>query len=612
MKKPAILLTTLALMLAACNDTTQTTTETTTDAGETTTQTTETTETTETATPEATNAVTEGGGSKTGKENYVYMASSDLPTLDPGNTYDTASGAVLENVYETLVAYKGSSLTDLEGLLATEWEANADGTEYRFTLRPDVKFHSGNTMTCADAEYTFQRNLVTNSAESGNWFFAESLLGTGANANDDDTVTWERIDNAVQCDGETLVFTLPKTDPAFLSKLAYTGQSIVDSKHAIEIGEWDGTGDTMADWVGVDLSGSALSKDASGTGAYRLASSDATNTTLTAFEDYWGGAPAIKNWVRQIVPEDSSRIQALLSGDADLIDAGSREVVETQIAGQPGISVMDTTTDLSARGLIMNQDLEGSQNIGSGNWGDGVPTNFFADAQMRECFVKAFDSDAYIEQVQRGKGEKMNFLLPKSFLGYDESVPYQSVDLEGAQAACEAAHGGAAWENGFTLNAAIQENAPTLQTAMEILKANIEQMNPKFRVNIVTKPWSEIIDSSNVEAMVYGGWAPDYADPDNFVHTMYHSEGYYAPRTHISDPEIDGWIDEARSTIDEAERKALYSQIANKAAAENYYIILPNAIGIMATPNNVQGRTLETRNQMRAGGWLIRDLSKTE
>ena len=46
-------------------------------------------------------------------------------------------------------------------MLATAYEASEDGTTYTFTLRDGVQFHSGNTMTCRDAEYSFERGLVT-------------------------------------------------------------------------------------------------------------------------------------------------------------------------------------------------------------------------------------------------------------------------------------------------------------------------------------------------------------------------------------------------------------------------------------------------------------------
>lgn len=599
-------LTTMALLLGSCADNTTTTTSSTTTAS------------TTTATSDAATAGTDASGAtaapaaiKTDRAStLVIQRSSDIPTLDPGTMYDTASGEVLENVYETLVTYKGDSVTDLEGLLATEWKANDAGTEYRFTLRPDVKFHTGNPLTCADAEYTFQRNLVTNTGDSGNWFLSESLLGTGSNAKDDDTITWQRIDDAVKCDGETLVFTLPKADPAFLAKLAYRGQSIVDSKHAIEVGEWDGTEATWKDAVGKDLTGSPLAKKPSGTGPYQIVSSDSTGVTLKAFDGYWEGAPSIQNVVLQIVPEQSSRIQALLNGDADMVDSGGREVVESQLAGQPGIKVVDGIPNLGTYGFTMNQNLEGSSKLGSGTWGDGIPANFFQDPKMRECFAKAFDYQAYIDQVQMGKGEQLNTMLPKSFLGYDESIPVPQFNMDEAQAACQAAHGGQAWENGFTLNAAYSESSKGMQTALEILKMNIEQMNPKFKVNIEGLPWSDVISKAAEQPMIYVGWSPDYADPDNYMYTFYSSKGYYSERAGFKDAEIDAMLDEARSITDETKRKELYSKIAKSAAEKNLYLMLPTGIGVSALRDNIQGAEVATHNPMMAGNWLWKDLSK--
>jgi peptide/nickel transport system substrate-binding protein len=96
------------------------------------------------------------------QDTLVVQEANDIPTLDPTATYDTASGAVVENIYETLLTYKGASIRELEPLLATKWTISNGGKTYTFDLRKNVKFHSGNTMTCADAEYTFERNLVTN------------------------------------------------------------------------------------------------------------------------------------------------------------------------------------------------------------------------------------------------------------------------------------------------------------------------------------------------------------------------------------------------------------------------------------------------------------------
>lgn len=557
-----------------------------------------------------------GGGTNAGTAStLVVQESADIPTLDPGTSYDTGSGQIVENLYETLLTYKGNSIRDLEPLLATEWQENQGGREYRFTLRDGVKFHSGNAFTCADAEYTFRRNLVTNTADSGNWFLSESLLGTASNANDDQSITWQRITDAVKCDGETLVFTLPKADPAFLAKLAYTGQGIVDSKHATQIGEWDGTEATWKAAVGKDLTGSPLSQQPSGTGAYKLVEKTSAAVTATAFAEYWGDKPAITNVLIQKVPEQAARLQAFEKGDADLIETGGRPVIEAQLRGKDGIAILDGLPDTSAFGISMNQAIKGNA-IGSGKLdGQGIPANFFSDADVRRGFVAAFDVPDYIKQVQGGQGDARNVLLPDSFPGYDTELSGAKFDLDAARAAFQKAWGGQVWQQGFTVNVSYRAGSVSAQTGMEMLKKNIESLNPKFRVNIVSKEWSEIIKGSNqgTEAMVMTGWAPDYADADNFITTFYASTGYYNPRINVTDSQIDTWITEARSTTDTARRNELYRQVAERALDQAYYILLPSNPGIIAYRDTVKGISKDTFNPMVAfrTGTLWKDLSKS-
>ncbi|WP_019007976.1 ABC transporter substrate-binding protein [Deinococcus aquatilis] len=545
----------------------------------------------------------------------VIQESADIPTLDPGTSYDTGSGQVVENLYETLLTYKGNSLTELTPLLATEWTEGNDGREYRFTLREGVKFHAGNEFKCADAEYTFRRNLVTNTGESGNWFLSESLLGTGANANDDQSITWQRITDAVKCDGETLVFTLPKADPAFLAKLAYTGQGIVDSAHAREIGEWDGTEATWKAAVGKDLMGSPLAKDPSGTGAYRLNEKTATSLSATAFDDYWGDKARIKNVIIQLVPEQAARLQAFEKGDADIVETGGRPIIEEQLKGKPGIAILDNLPDTGAFGFSMNQNMKDATKIGSGKLdGQGIPANFFSDVDVRRGFVAAFNVPQYIKEVQAGKGEARNFLLPDTFPGYDKNLAAPKFDLDAARAAFQKAWNGEVWKNGFTLNATYRAGSVTAQTGMELLKQNIESLNPKFRMNIVAKQWSDILRDGNAgkELMIVTGWAPDYADPDNYVHTFYSSDGYYQPRLNLKDTQLDTWINEARSITDTERRNKLYSDIARRAADQAYYVLLPSNPGILAYRDTLKGVSNDAFNPMLAfrTGTLWKALSK--
>ena len=542
-------------------------------------------------------------------DTLVIQTAGDVPTLDPGVTYDTSSSALVDNMYETLLTYSGASLTKLEPRLATKWTTSNGGKTYTFDLRKNVKFHNGDTMACADAEYSFRRNLVTNSGESGNWFISESLLGTQSNANDDKSVTWAKISAAAKCNAAgQLVFTLPKVDPAFLAKLAYTGQAIVDKKYSAGIGEWSGAEADWKAWVGKDLTGSQLSQKPNGTGAYKLVRKDANNYLFTAFDGYWGQKPSIKNVIQQKVPELATRQQAFLRGDADLIEGGGRAVDEAQLKGKPGVTWVDDLPNTSSTAIFMNENIKGSSLLGSGKLdGQGIPANFFSDVNVRRAFSYAFNYAQYIADVQKGKGMQRTMLLPDSFPGYDAKVKTYKYDANQAKAYFQRAWGGNVWKNGFVLTANYRANTPASQTAMEILKRNIEAINPKFKVNIQGKQWSEMLASSKKgeEAMILIGWAPDYADPDNFITTFYASDGYYSPRSNFKDAQIDKWNAQARATVNTAQRNRLYSLIGNRAYEQAPYILVPAPVAYIFQSSRItgEGRTKATYNPMTSLEW---------
>jgi peptide/nickel transport system substrate-binding protein len=469
-------------------------------------------------------------------------------------------------------------------------------------------------MTCADAEYSIRRNLVTNNHDSGNWFVSESFLGTGGNAADDTSITWARIARAVSCNAQgQLVLSLPKPDPALLVKLAYTGQSVVDKKHAASIGEWDGTEATWKTWVNKDLTDSELNKKPSGTGAYQLVRRDANSVVVKAFDGYWGGKPKIENIVIQVVKEQATRLEALKKGDADMVETGPRSVL-SQLQGVQGLKVYDDIPNNAATAIFMNQKIADPAILGSGKLdGNGIPANFFSDASVRKAFAYAFDYQRYIKEVQLGKGVQRTMLLPDMFFGYDANVKKYGYDAKLAEVFFRKAFGGEVWTKGFKLTARYRANSVAAQTAMEILKAGVERINPKFKVELSAKPWSEFLKDSQAgkEAMIIVGWAPDYADPDNFVHTFYHSQGYYNPRANFKDSLLDSLIDQTRITTDRAKRKALYSQVGNRAYELSPYILVPAGVGFAVYNTAIKGLE-ENYNIMFSGrtGGYWKNLSK--
>lgn len=554
----------------------------------------------------------------TPKDTLVIQESADIPTFDPAIAYDTASGEFIENIYEGLWTYKGASLRELEPVLASAMPKYTNsGKTLVVNLRKGVKFQSGNAFTCADVEYTYRRDLVTNNPASGNWYLAGGLLGTESNAKDDPSVTWAKISGAVKCDAQgNVVFTLPKPDPAFMAKLASSNMTIVDGKYAASIGEWNGTEATWKEWIGKDVTGGPLDKKPSGTGAYQVISRDANSVLLKAFAGYWGKKPAIQNVIWQKVPELAARQQAFLKGDADIIETGSRANVEQQLKGKPGVVVVDNLPNVYSTGIFMQQKITDPTVLGSGKLdGKGIPATFFSDVNVRRAMAYSFDYAGYIRDVQQGKGKQRTMLLPDSFPGYAPKVKTYTYDPVQATAYFKRAYSGNVWRNGFVINANYRAGAVASQTAMEILKKNVEALNPKFKINIAAKQWSTMLtDGKNgKEPMILQAWAPDYADADNFLYTFYSSKGYYFPNSSWKDASVDKWLDQARTIVDPAARNRLYAQVAQRAYEQSPYVLIPGGINLTVVRDNLKGATAANFNPMLSfsyTGTFWKELSK--
>lgn len=95
----------------------------------------------------------------TDPDTFVFVTFGQPDTLDPAECYDTASGEIIHQIYDNLIAYEGSSLDVLIPMLATEVPSvengliSEDGTIVKFPIREGVKFHNGEVLTPEDVEH---------------------------------------------------------------------------------------------------------------------------------------------------------------------------------------------------------------------------------------------------------------------------------------------------------------------------------------------------------------------------------------------------------------------------------------------------------------------------
>ena len=68
------------------------------------------------------------------------------------------------------------------------------------------------------------------------------------------------------------------------------------------------------------------------------------------------------------------------------------------------------------------------------------------------------------------------------------------------------------------------------------------------------------------------GWAPDYADPDNYVNPFIHQNGTYAKRCGIINQTITDKVEEAAFELNETLRIQLYEEISMEVYENAFYV----------------------------------------
>ena len=276
-------------------------------------------------------------------DTITKVSIGDPLVFDPAACYDTASGEILQNVYETLVFYDGIKTDSFVPQLAESWEVSADGTVWTFNIREGVKFHEGGDLTASDVAYSFQRGLLQGGYSTPQWLLAEPFLGVGndditaivddfASADDRESLmandpqvlidACETVKAAIVADDEagTVTMTLAQPWGPFLATIANNWGAIMDKEWVVENGGWDGSCETWQNYYSMADADNPFRAIANGTGAYKLDHwTPDQEVVLTAFEDYWGEPALTERVVLMNVSEFGTRFAMLQAGDADII-----------------------------------------------------------------------------------------------------------------------------------------------------------------------------------------------------------------------------------------------------------------------------------------------------
>ncbi len=402
----------------------------------------------------------------------------------------------------------------------------------------------------------------------------------------------------------TVTLKLSKPAPWFLQVVAQQWSGALSKAWQTKEGDWDGDCATWTKWHNPAADQSVLFNKANGTGPYKLDHwTPGEEIVLTANDDYWrtepawpggpSGAPKIKRVVLRLVEEWGTRFAMLQAGDADYadVDAAFYPQADTLVKTvYKGLDEQAPSVEGDANGVLkVFGDLPspemtaamfnfaintegGNQFIGSGKLdGNGVPADFFSDIHVRKGFEYAYDWDAHIKEALQGEAIQPKGPILQGMLGYDDAQPTYTHDLEKAKAEFQQAWGGKLWDTGFDLQLAYNTGNDLRRIAAEIIKQNIESINPKFKVEVQNIPWAQFLPlrTQGKLPILISGWLEDYHDPSNWVQPfMDPVSGSYARAQHFPAEmaaEFSDLIQQGVSSVDPKVREPIYKKLQNLA-----------------------------------------------
>jgi peptide/nickel transport system substrate-binding protein len=516
-------------------------------------------------------------------DTFILATYGTLRTLDPAACYDDTGSQRIWNIYETLIFFDGSHTDKFIPVLAVRVPTlenggiSSDGKTYTFKIRQGVTFQEGGNLTPEDVAYSFKRAMIVDPDGGPMWMLLEALTGSGSTRNPDGKIIdgiFEKIDNAIVAEADSVTFHLPRPYPPLMSILAYSSSAILDREWAISKGCWDGNIKTAARYNNPAPGHEPLQKITNGTGAFRMKHWEPSKQfVFERFDGYWGPRPAMKTAIVKYVKEWSTRKLMLQNGDADRVTVDIPYVPEVEaMQGLKYYKVPQLSVSFAL--FCQNVDPTGNPNIGSGKLdGNGIPPNFFSDIHVRRAFSHALDRKTYKEDVFDNM-----VIMPTSpnimGLPYHEDVSVYAYDLEQTKTNMKKAWNGQLWEKGFKMIIAYNTGNAMREAAALMLAENIMSLNPRFHIEIRNVEWKDyLVKYRSFRYPIFiTGWAADYADPHNFLNTFMHSQGVYGRYMAYQNSEVDRLCEASIATVDPTRRAQIYSKLQ--------HLWYENALGI--------------------------------
>ncbi|WP_136706168.1 ABC transporter substrate-binding protein [Agromyces sp. H66] len=455
----------------------------------------------------------------------VVGVTSDPDTLFPWKATQFQAVNVLQNLYGTLTEFD-ADLNVVPGL-AESWDVSDDGLTVTFKLREGVTFADGSTFGSEDVKFSL--DAIGDEATAA---VARTSLASVA---------------AVDApDENTVVVTLTAPDAALPANLAVINMAMLSSD------------DTEA----------GLNTTPNGTGPFVLEDRTASQSlTLARNDAYWGDTAKLDTVEFRVIPDESSIVSAMQSGNVQLAVFDDPLVAQT---AESGTVAVEETPQLSYHVLQLNARR-----------GD------LADVNVRLAMQCAIDRQEVLDTAALGEGEVTGPITSPAYRSDPDARPCPERDLDKAAEYLDKAGKSA----GVTIKTIVSqgEYATSVNEAQN-LKAQLAEANITLELEVLES--GAFVDrwiAADFDAAVaLNGGRPD---PDGMYGRYFTSTGNLNQVAGYSSPELDELFAEGKQSSDPDERKAIYTEISEHLEDNAAWIWLFTSYTYTATASNVQGFT---------------------
>jgi peptide/nickel transport system substrate-binding protein len=463
-----------------------------------------------------------GGAAASG---LVVGATSDPDTLFPWKATQFQAVHVLEQLYGTLTELDA----DLEVVpgLAESWQVSEDGRTITMALRTGVTFTDGSAFDSADVKASLDR--IRDEATGA--VAAASLASvTGVEAPDPGTV----------------VLSLSGPDAGLLAALASVNLAMLPS----------------------DATEQALQANPNGTGPFTLTQRTPNQSIgLAPNPNFWGGAPRVPSLEFRVIPDETSIVSAMQSGNVGF--AVFDDPLVAQSAEGSGLTVTKTP-QLSYHVLQLNARQAPLDNL-----------------DVRLAIQCAIDRQQVLDTAALGEGEVIGPITSPAYRSDPAARPCPRRDVDAAKRHLAAA----GYAGGLTLSVIVSqgEYATSVNEATNI-QAQLAEAGITLNLEVLES--GAFVDrwvAADFQAAVaLNGGRPD---PDGMYGRYFTSTGNLNKVAGYSSPTLDALFAQGKATADPAARKAIYQQVSAELENNAVWVWLFTSFTYTATSSEVSGFT---------------------